>query len=75
MKQRQALRHPMQWVGGGVHIVYHEPSTDPIHLLPLTVPRALVRLHIFVITCERVPLVCVQALDTRRCPTTVLEDY
>ena len=34
MKQGPTLRHLMEWVSGGVHIVYHEPSTDPIHVLP-----------------------------------------
>ena len=38
MKQRQALRHPTEWVGGGVHIVYYEPPTDPIHVLPIHGP-------------------------------------
>ena len=40
MKQRLARRHPMEWVGGGVHIVYHELSTDPIHVLPTHSPSS-----------------------------------
>ena len=40
MKQRLPLRHPMEWVGLGVHIVYHEPSTDPVHVLPTHGPSS-----------------------------------